>query len=54
MASSTAFNGPADEVARAFDTYAALGIDDLIVGLEPRKERSLDRLAKAIPLRRTR
>jgi alkanesulfonate monooxygenase SsuD/methylene tetrahydromethanopterin reductase-like flavin-dependent oxidoreductase (luciferase family) len=54
MASSTAFSGSVDEVARAFDTYAALGIDDLIVGLEPRNERSLDRLAKAIPLRRTR
>ena len=50
---STGFAGSVDELAQAIDAYAALGIDDLIVGLEPRTERSLERLAKAIRLRRT-
>jgi hypothetical protein len=42
-----------DELAQAIDAHDALGIDDLIVGLEPRPERSLERLAKTIPLCRT-
>ncbi|MGH3006330.1 MAG: LLM class flavin-dependent oxidoreductase [Gaiellaceae bacterium] len=50
---STGFAGSVDELAQAIDAYAALGIDDLIVGLEPRTERSLERLAKATQLRRT-
>jgi alkanesulfonate monooxygenase SsuD/methylene tetrahydromethanopterin reductase-like flavin-dependent oxidoreductase (luciferase family) len=51
-AQSTGFAGSVDELAHAIDAYTALGIDDLIIGLEPRTERSLERLAKAISLRR--
>jgi alkanesulfonate monooxygenase SsuD/methylene tetrahydromethanopterin reductase-like flavin-dependent oxidoreductase (luciferase family) len=45
---------PPDELARVIDAYAALGdadgglgVDELIVALEPRTERSLDRLVTA-------
>jgi probable F420-dependent oxidoreductase len=44
--------GRADELARAIESYDALGFDDVIVGLEPMTERSLDRLGEALPLRR--
>jgi alkanesulfonate monooxygenase SsuD/methylene tetrahydromethanopterin reductase-like flavin-dependent oxidoreductase (luciferase family) len=47
------FAGSVDELASAIDAYAELGIDDLIAGLEPRTERSLERLANAIHLYRT-
>jgi alkanesulfonate monooxygenase SsuD/methylene tetrahydromethanopterin reductase-like flavin-dependent oxidoreductase (luciferase family) len=47
------FSGSIDELTRAIDAYALLGFDDLIVGLEPRNERSLDRLAEAIRLYRS-
>jgi probable F420-dependent oxidoreductase len=42
-----AFAGSVDELAAAIDAYEALGVDDLIVGLEPKTKRSLDRLAEA-------
>jgi hypothetical protein len=45
-----AFGGSVDELARSIDAYEALGFDDLIVGLEPMNERSLDRLAEALRL----
>ena len=41
------FRGSISELAEALDEYAELGFDDVIVGLEPRSERSLDRLAEA-------
>jgi alkanesulfonate monooxygenase SsuD/methylene tetrahydromethanopterin reductase-like flavin-dependent oxidoreductase (luciferase family) len=47
---SVAFSGPVDELARAIDAYQRLGFDDLIVGLEPKTTRSLDRLAAALQL----
>lgn len=53
-ASATAaavFAGSVDELARAIDAHEALGADDLIVQLEPKTERSLDRLADALRLR---
>jgi alkanesulfonate monooxygenase SsuD/methylene tetrahydromethanopterin reductase-like flavin-dependent oxidoreductase (luciferase family) len=37
----------ADDLGRALAAFAALGLDDVIVGLEPRTRRSLDRLAAA-------
>ncbi|WP_432826590.1 LLM class flavin-dependent oxidoreductase [Dactylosporangium sp. CA-092794] len=37
--------------ARLIDDYAALGIDELIVALEPRTERSVDHLVRALTLR---
>jgi probable F420-dependent oxidoreductase len=46
-----AFAGSVDELARAIDAYEALGVDDLIVQLEPKTEQSLDRLAGARRLR---
>ena len=46
-----AFAGSVDELADAIDAYGALGVDDLIVQLEPKTERSLDRLAEALRLR---
>jgi alkanesulfonate monooxygenase SsuD/methylene tetrahydromethanopterin reductase-like flavin-dependent oxidoreductase (luciferase family) len=45
------FRGSVDELARVFDAYEALGIDQLILGFEPMTEASLDRLARAIALR---
>lgn len=47
-----AFGGSVDELARALDAYAAIGVDHLIVWLEPKDERSLDRLAHAVRLHR--
>ena len=49
-ADGTVFTGSVDELARAIDAYEALGFDDLIVGLEPRTERSLNRLHEAVAL----
>ncbi|HEV8649256.1 MAG TPA: LLM class flavin-dependent oxidoreductase [Actinomycetes bacterium] len=46
-----AFSGPVDELARAIDAHEQLGFDDLIVGLEPKTTRSLDRLGEALQLR---
>jgi alkanesulfonate monooxygenase SsuD/methylene tetrahydromethanopterin reductase-like flavin-dependent oxidoreductase (luciferase family) len=45
------FRGSLSELAEALDEYAELGFDDVIVGLEPRSERSLDRLAEAVRMR---
>jgi probable F420-dependent oxidoreductase len=45
-----AFAGSVDELARALAAYETLGLDHLIVGLEPVNERSLDRLAAAFRL----
>ena len=45
------FAGSVDELARAIEAHEALGADDLIVQLEPKTERSLDRLADALRLR---
>jgi probable F420-dependent oxidoreductase len=45
------FAGHADELARALDAYERLGIDDLIVGLQPSTRPALDRLARAIAIR---
>jgi alkanesulfonate monooxygenase SsuD/methylene tetrahydromethanopterin reductase-like flavin-dependent oxidoreductase (luciferase family) len=45
------FGGSVDELARAIDAHERLGVDDLIVQLEPKTTRSLDRLAEALELR---
>ena len=45
------FRGSVDELARAIDDYEALGIDHLIVLLQPMTEDSLERLAAALALR---
>lgn len=45
------FAGSVEELARAIDAYAALGIDHLIVVLQPMTEASLDRLSEAISAR---
>ena len=45
------FGGSVDELARAIDAHEQLGFDDLIVQLEPKTGRSLDRLAEALELR---
>jgi probable F420-dependent oxidoreductase len=42
------FSGSIDELARAIDAYAALGIDHVIVLLQPMTEESIDRLAAAL------
>jgi alkanesulfonate monooxygenase SsuD/methylene tetrahydromethanopterin reductase-like flavin-dependent oxidoreductase (luciferase family) len=42
------FTGTVDELTRAIDEYAALGIEHLILILQPMTEASLDRLAVAI------
>jgi len=46
------FAGAIDELARAIDAYERLGIDDLIVRLQPNTQPALDRLARAIEIRR--
>ena len=45
------FSGSVDELAHAIDAYAHLGIDHLIVLLQPLTEPSLDRLRAALELR---
>jgi alkanesulfonate monooxygenase SsuD/methylene tetrahydromethanopterin reductase-like flavin-dependent oxidoreductase (luciferase family) len=45
------FGGSIDELAWAIDAHERLGFDDLIVQLEPKTMRSLDRLAEALELR---
>ena len=44
-------SGTVDALARALDAYDELGFDDVIVNLDPKTERSLDRLARAMSLR---
>jgi alkanesulfonate monooxygenase SsuD/methylene tetrahydromethanopterin reductase-like flavin-dependent oxidoreductase (luciferase family) len=46
-----AFAGSPDALARVIDEYALLGVDELIVALAPRTERSVDRLVRALTLR---
>jgi len=48
---ATSFAGSVDELASAIDSHAALGVDHLIVLLQPLNERSLDRLAQALDRR---
>ena len=43
--------GLAGELARAIDAYERLGIDDLIVRLQPSTPRGLDQLARALTIR---
>jgi alkanesulfonate monooxygenase SsuD/methylene tetrahydromethanopterin reductase-like flavin-dependent oxidoreductase (luciferase family) len=43
-----AFGATVEELARAIDAYEVLGFDDVIVGLEPMTEQSLDGLAAAL------
>jgi len=45
------FAGPVDQLAHALDAYERLGIDDLIVRLQPSTQPALDRLARAIEIR---
>jgi alkanesulfonate monooxygenase SsuD/methylene tetrahydromethanopterin reductase-like flavin-dependent oxidoreductase (luciferase family) len=45
------FAGSVEELAQAIDTYAGLGIDHLIVLLQPMTEPSLDRLGAALERR---
>jgi probable F420-dependent oxidoreductase len=45
------FSGSVDELARAIDAYAALGIGHLIVLLQPLNDASLERLAQALERR---
>jgi alkanesulfonate monooxygenase SsuD/methylene tetrahydromethanopterin reductase-like flavin-dependent oxidoreductase (luciferase family) len=40
-----------DELACAIDAYERLGVDDLIVRLQPNTQPALDRLARAIKIR---
>jgi probable F420-dependent oxidoreductase len=49
---SRAIAGSVDDLARAIDAYADLGIGQLIVGLEPISVRSVERLAEAARLSR--
>ena len=42
------FSGSVEELAQAIEAYAALGIDHLIVLLQPLTEASLGRLAQAL------
>ncbi len=46
-----ALAGSVEDIARAFDAYDALGIDEVIVLPEPNDLRSVDRLARARTLR---
>jgi alkanesulfonate monooxygenase SsuD/methylene tetrahydromethanopterin reductase-like flavin-dependent oxidoreductase (luciferase family) len=45
------FRGSVSELVEALDEHAELGFDDVIVGLDPRSEQSLDRLAEAVMIR---
>lgn len=47
VAEPEAFTGTVEDLARAFEAYDELGIDDLIVLPEPNDVRSVDRLAHA-------
>jgi probable F420-dependent oxidoreductase len=44
------FAGSIEELARVIDTYERLGIDDLIVRLEPNTEPAIDWLARAVEM----
>jgi alkanesulfonate monooxygenase SsuD/methylene tetrahydromethanopterin reductase-like flavin-dependent oxidoreductase (luciferase family) len=45
------FAGSPDALAAVIDEFAALGVDELIVALSPRTERSVDHLVRALALR---
>ena len=45
------FSGPVEELAEAFDAYEVLGIDHLMIVLQPMTEASLERLASALARR---
>jgi alkanesulfonate monooxygenase SsuD/methylene tetrahydromethanopterin reductase-like flavin-dependent oxidoreductase (luciferase family) len=45
------FAGSVDELAKALDAHEAIGVDHLIVVLQPMDEASLDWLTKALELR---
>lgn len=51
QAGGESFAGSIDELAHAIDAYERLGLDDLIVGLQPSTPAALDRLARAIGIR---
>jgi alkanesulfonate monooxygenase SsuD/methylene tetrahydromethanopterin reductase-like flavin-dependent oxidoreductase (luciferase family) len=51
QAGGGSFVGLAGELARAIDAYERLGIDDLIVRLQPGTRPALDRLARAMKIR---
>jgi probable F420-dependent oxidoreductase len=51
---SEGFRGSVEELAGLLEAYADLGVDDIIVGLHPRDESSLERLCEAVRLRRER
>ncbi len=51
QAGGGSFAGLAGELARAIDAYERLGIDDLIVRLQPCTKPALDQLARAIKIR---
>jgi alkanesulfonate monooxygenase SsuD/methylene tetrahydromethanopterin reductase-like flavin-dependent oxidoreductase (luciferase family) len=48
----TTFAGSVDDLAHTIDAYEEMGFHDIVVGVEPMTERSLDRLGKAMELRR--
>jgi alkanesulfonate monooxygenase SsuD/methylene tetrahydromethanopterin reductase-like flavin-dependent oxidoreductase (luciferase family) len=49
--SDNEFAGSVDDLARAIDAYEELGFDDIIFGLDPTTERSLDRVVEAMQVR---
>ena len=49
-----AFGGPVDELAEVLDEHAAAGIEHAIVWLEPKTPASLERLAEAVAIHRSR
>jgi hypothetical protein len=51
-ADEPAFTGSVQELAAAFDGYAGLGVDHLVLILQPMNEASLERLASAVALHR--
>jgi probable F420-dependent oxidoreductase len=53
-ARSVAFAGSVEALAEAFDAYAALGIDDLVIWLVPKSPDLLGRVAEAAEIHRRR
>lgn len=51
QAGGESFAGSIDALARAIDAYERLGLDDLIVRLQPSTQSALDRLARAVEIR---
>jgi hypothetical protein len=44
-------SGSADALAGALDSYEALGVDDVIVSLQPADEPGLERIHRALEIR---